>query len=216
MRFEIKGRNTKSILAQLYTHTNPKLTKSPIEIYPSMQETRTKVPNPTWALLLFRQRPYLSLQWSTPASHSRACVCVWDSSVGVQQKTEAEKEELASKGRAVLCGCMVTHLPLQGPLGARRWGRFTAGWLLRNEPQEASQRRARGISTIINNPVLREKEHQLSSCSHASEAHCRKIFAMFAGAPFCAAFWENYQDINQNSVWFSVILLWRKTLNACI
>lgn len=31
----------------------------------------------------------------------------------------------------------VWHLPLQGPLGARRWGRFTAGCLQRNEPRES-------------------------------------------------------------------------------
>lgn len=130
------------------------------------------------------------------------CVCVWVSSVGVQQKTEGEKEKLASKGRAVLCGCMVTHLPLQGPLGARRRGRFTAGWLLRNEPREASQRRARGISTIINNPGLREKEHQLSSCSHASEAHCRKIFAVCRDSFLCSVLGNTRIIILSDFLWF--------------
>lgn len=164
-------------------------------------------------MLLYGQRSYLSLQWSESASQCVCvCVCLCVSSVGVA----------AAKGSAVCC---VTP-PSAGSSGCTQTA-FTAGWLLRNEPQEASQRRARGISTIINNPVLMEKKHQHSSCSHASAAHCRKlnsitniirrgeqstdrnsVFFFFHKVVFvimrkvirlffCAVFWEITQEINQ-------------------
>lgn len=68
-------------------------------------------------------------------------------------------------------------LLLQGPQGAHRRGRFTAGWLLRNEPQEASQRSARGISTVIKTPVFRGERrlNSLGGSSHASLQHSRNF-----------------------------------------
>lgn len=86
------------------------------------------------------------------------CVCVrvchlLDKLLDGSERQRERERELTSTGRAALrlCGCVTPPSAMSS--GCRR-GRFTAGWLLRNEPQEASQRSARGISTIINNQVF--------------------------------------------------------------
>lgn len=93
-------------------------------------------------------------------------VCVWEFHLlyKLLDSSERQKEnrELTSKGKAVLqllwmpvWLLYVTPPSAESSRCTHRRGRFTAGWLLRNEPQEAFRRRARGISTIINNPVFR-------------------------------------------------------------
>lgn len=76
-----------------------------------------------------------------------------------RQQTGGERGELASRaaGAALRGGNASSCRVLRG---ARRRRRFTAGRLLRTEPQEACQERAKGISTIINNAEGKEE----SSC----------------------------------------------------
>lgn len=130
-----------------FTHIHrPYIIPSTTAAQLSTQDTKAKKPRHLiWALLLDGKRVYL-----TPERANAECVCVsvWEFCLPDKSLAGREmqrKEKLTSTGQSsasvsVNTPAAVWHLPPQGPLGARRRGRFTAGCLQWNEPGEASQK----------------------------------------------------------------------------